>query len=237
MTKLTWDGIEDRRYEMGVDHGVLYPYNTESSKYDKGVPWNGLVNVNETPEGAEPNDMYADNIKYGTLRSAETFGATVEAYTYPPEWEACDGSATLVEGVTIGQQARGTFGLSYRTMIGSAANPDLGYKIHLVYGGTASPSERAYSTTNDSPEGVTFSWEIDTTAVSVEGFKPTASLTIDSTKLTPEQLKAIEDALYGTEEEEAYLPLPDEVKSLISAASASMASAQQPQTEEPGARM
>ena len=224
MAQLTWDAVEDRKYEMGVDHGVLYPYNAGTSAYDNGVAWNGLTNVTESPEGAEPSDMYADNIKYGTLRSAETFGCTIECYTYPKEWEACDGSATLIDGVTIGQQNRKTFGLSYRTKVGSAANPDLGYKIHLIYGATASPSEKAYPTVNDSPEAVTFSYEVDTTAVPVQGFQPTASLVIDSTVATEDQMAAIEAVLYGSNTGGSgggtapRLPLPDEVKQIISTA-------------------
>lgn len=218
MAKIEWDKIGERIYETGVDHGVLYPADNEGN-YPLGVAWNGLIGVSESPSGAEPNPIYADNIKYLNLMSAEEFGATIEAYTYPDEFEACDGSAEIAPGVKIGQQTRKTFGLSYRTLIGNDVDSnDHGYKLHLIYGGQASPSERAYATINDTPEAITFSWEVTTTPVEVEGFKPSASITIDSTTVDETKLKALEDILYGTETEEARLPLPDEVVTIIGSA-------------------
>lgn len=218
MAKLVWDESGKRLYETGVEKGVLYVQG-ENGTYEKGVAWNGLTAVTESPSGAEPTALYADDIKYLELFSAEEFGATIEAYTYPAEFEACDGSASLGEGVTIGQQDRKAFGLCYRTVVGNdVKGNEHGYKIHLVYGAKAKPSEKAYATVNDSPEAVTFSWEVTTTPVNVAGFKPTASVTIDSTKVTPEKLKLIEDKLYGTASEEATLPLPDEIKQIIAGA-------------------
>lgn len=216
MTKLKWDQTGERLYETGVSKGVLYPL--VSGAYPKGVAWNGLTAVNENPSGAEPTPLYADNIKYLNLMSAEEFGATIEAYMYPDEFSECNGEAELTEGVAIGQQARKLFGLSYQTKIGSDQNNDLGYKIHLIYGALAAPSEKAYATVNDSPEAITFSWEISTTPVEVTGFKPTASLVIDSTKVAPEKLAAFEKILYGDEQTEARLPLPDEVVTLFNTA-------------------
>lgn len=225
MAKLVWDDTGKRTYETGVDHGVLYPINIESNKYDNGVAWNGLTAVTESPSGAEATDLYADNIKYLSMRSAETFGATIEAYTYPDEWAACDGSAELVDGVVIGQQSRKTFGLCYRTVIGNdVSGNDYGYKLHLIYGCTASPSEKGYSTINDSPEAITFSWEVTTTPVNVTGFKPTACVTIDSTKADATCLAALEAILYGSDEGgdgsgvAPRLPLPDEVKTVMTKA-------------------
>ena len=218
MAKLIWDQTGDRLYETGVDHGVLYPYNTVSKAYDSGVAWNGLTGVTESPSGAEATPLYADNIKYLNLRSAEEFGATVECYTYPEEFEKLDGSKSLAAGVNIGQQSRGTFGLSYRTKVGNDTElDDHGYKLHLIYGATASPSERAYQTVNDSPEAITFSYEITTTPVEVTGAKPTAILTIDSTKADPAKLAALEAILYGTTEKEPRLPLPDEIATIFAA--------------------
>ena len=218
MAKLVWDESGKRLYETGVEKGVLYVQG-ENGQYQNGVAWNGLTAVTESPSGAEPTALYADDIKYLELFSAEEFGATIEAYTYPAEFEACDGSASLGEGVTIGQQDRKAFGLCYRTVVGNdVKGNEHGYKIHLVYGAKAKPSEKAYATVNDSPEAVTFSWEVTTTPVNVAGFKPTASVTIDSTKVTPEKLKLIEDKLYGTASEEATLPLPDEIKQIIAGA-------------------
>ena len=218
MAKLVWDESGKRLYETGVEKGVLYVQGA-SGAYEKGVAWNGLTAVTESPSGAEPTALYADDIKYLELFSAEEFGATIEAYTYPAEFEACDGSASLGEGVTIGQQDRKAFGLCYRTVVGNdVKGNEHGYKIHLVYGAKAKPSEKAYATVNDSPEAVTFSWEVTTTPVNVAGFKPTASVTIDSTKIQPEKLKLIEDKLYGTASEEATLPLPDEIKQIIAGA-------------------
>lgn len=218
MAKLVWDESGKRLYETGVEKGVLYVQG-ENGEYQKGVAWNGLTAVTESPSGAEPTALYADDIKYLELFSAEEFGATIEAYTYPAEFEACDGSASLGEGVTIGQQDRKAFGLCYRTIVGNdVKGNENGYKLHLIYGAKAKPSEKAYATVNDSPEAVTFSWEVTTTPVNVVGFKPTASVTIDSTKIQPEKLKAIEDKLYGTASEEATLPLPDEIKQIIAGA-------------------
>ena len=219
MAKLEWDKTGTHYFENGVDHGVLYPQTDGEASggvvYGNGVAWNGLTSVTQSPEGAEPSAVYADNIKYLSLLSVEEFNATIEAYTYPDEFAACDGSASLGAGVTIDQQARKTFCLSYRTKIGNDVNSDLGYKIHIIYGCLAAPSERAYETVNDSPEAMTLSWEISTTPVVVTGFKPTSHLVIDSTKVKPAALKAIEDALYGKESEEAKVLMPDEVAALI----------------------
>lgn len=216
--KLVWDKTGERIFETGVDHGVLYPLSTEGT-YDKGVAWNGLISVSESPSGAEPEALWADNMKYLNLMSAEEFGARIECYTYPDEFAECDGSAEIAPGVLIGQQKRKTFGLSYRTIIGNDVDGnDHGYKLHLIYGALASPSEKGYSTVNDSPEAITFSYEVSTTPVNVEGFKPTASLTIDSTKVAKEKLTALEAILYGSESEEARLPLPDEIATLFKAA-------------------
>ena len=218
MAKLVWDESGKRLYETGVEKGVLYVQG-ENGAYGNGVAWNGLTAVTESPSGAEPTALYADDIKYLELFSAEEFGATIEAYTYPEEFEACDGSASLGTGVTIGQQDRKAFGICYRTVVGNdVKGNEHGYKLHLVYGAKAKPSEKAYATVNDSPEAVTFSWEVTTTPVNVAGFKPTATVTIDSTKVTPEKLKLIEDKLYGTASEEATLPLPDEIKQIIAGA-------------------
>ncbi len=211
-----WDQTAERFFETGVEKGVLYSYDTTNNVYSPGVPWNGLVNVNESPSGAESNAQYADDIKYLNLISAEEFGATVEAFTYPEEFAECDGSAKIVDGVYIGQQGRKTFGLSYVTKIGNDVDgSDHGYKIHLVYGCQASPSEKSYGTINDSPEAITFSWEIKTTPVNVTGYKPTALITIESTKFNTESkkalLSALEDKIWGTGSAEAYLPLPAEV--------------------------
>lgn len=212
--ELKWDKVGERLFETGVDRGVLYTPN--NGVYDSGVAWNGLVSVSEAPSGAEATAQYADNIKYLNLVSAEEFGATIEAFTYPAEWGQHDGSATASVGVYVGQQARKPFGLSYRTRLGNDVDgTDFGYKLHLVYGALAAPSEKAYTTINDSPEAITFSWEITTTPVPVEGFKPTAILTIDSTKVTPAALKNLEDALYGTANTAARLPLPDEVLAMF----------------------
>ena len=216
MAKLVWDKTGERLYETGVKNGVLYPM--VDGAYPKGIVWNGLTAVTESPSGAEATALYADDIKYLNLMSAEEFGATVEAYTYPDEFAECDGSASLGTGVTIGQQPRKTFGLSYKTTLGNDVdNDNHGYKLHLIYGAMASPSEKAYSTINDSPEAITFSWELTTTPVNVTGFKPTASLTIDSTKIDPAKLASIEALLYGSESGEAKLPLPDEIAAIVRA--------------------
>lgn len=210
MTALVWDGTGERFYETGVDRGVLYVMNDGS--YGSGVAWNGLTAVTESPSGAEATDIYADNIKYGTLRSAETFGCTIEAYTYPTEFGECDGSASVEKGVYIGQQTRKTFGFSYRTYVGSDTDAaEDNYKIHLVYGATASPSEKAYSTVNDSPEAITFSWEVSTIGVNVSGYKSTATMIIDSREVDPEKLKTFEAKIYGDESGEPTLMMPEEV--------------------------
>lgn len=217
MAKLEFDKTGARFYETGVSHGVLYVQD-ETGAYPQGVAWNGLINVTESPSGAEPTPLYADNIKYLQLMSAEEFGATIEAYTYPDAFEACDGSVELGVGITIGQQDRKTFGLCYRTIIGNdVKGNNLGYKLHLIYGAVAAPSEKAYQSVNDSPEAITFSWEITTTPVNVPEFKPTASLVIDSTKITPQNLAKIEGKLYGTATEEATLPTPAAILALIAA--------------------
>ena len=218
MSKLVFDKTGERFYETGVSHGVLYVQD-EAGRYPKGVVWNGLTNVTESPSGAEATPLYAGNIKYLQLISAEEFGATIEAYTYPEEFEACDGSAALDEegGIIIGQQDRKSFGMSYRTIIGNDVRGDnLGYKIHIIYGATAAPSEKAYQTVNDSPEAITFSWELTTIPVEVTGHKPTATLVIDSTKVKPATLTKIEEKLYGTTATQATLPLPDEIIAMLS---------------------
>ena len=215
MAKIVWDESGKRTYETGVRNGVLYLQN-ESGVYDKGVAWNGLTAVTESPSGAEPTALYADDIKYLELFSAEEFGATIEAYTYPEEFEKCDGSASLGAGVTIGQQDRATFGLCYRTVLGNdVKGSEFGYKLHLIYGAKAKPSEKGYQTINDSPEAITFSWEVSTTPVNVAGFKPTACVTIDSTKIAPDKLTQIEALLYGGASQEAKLPLPDEIATIV----------------------
>lgn len=216
MSKLVWDQTGERLYETGVKQGVLYP--AVNGEYPKGVAWNGLTAVTESPSGAEANPLYADDIKYLNLMSTEEFGATIEAYTYPDEFMACDGSAALADGVFLGQQKRNTFGLCYRTTLGNDVdNNDYGYKLHLIYGCLAAPSEKSYASINDSPEAVTFSWEVTTTPVNVTGFKPTACITIDSTKVDEAKLAALEAILYGSESEDAKLPLPDEVAELMAA--------------------
>lgn len=218
MSKLVWDNTGERLYETGVKNGVLYVMG-EGGTYPKGVVWNGLTAVTESPSGAEATALYADDIKYLNLVSAEEFGATVEAYTYPEEFAECDGSAAVLAGVYVGQQARKTFGMCYRTTLGNdVAGVAHGYKLHLIYGCLAAPSEKAYSTINDSPEAATFSWEISTTPVNVTGYKPTASIVIDSTKVDATKLQALEDILYGSAEAEARLPLPDEVISTLKTA-------------------
>lgn len=217
MSALIWDQDGQRLYETGVDRGVCYPMN-DQGVYTPGVAWNGLSAVNEKPSGAEASAVYADNIKYLNLMSAEEFGAGIEAYTYPDEFAECDGSAEIATGVYIGQQPRKKFGLSYRTVLGNdVKSNEYGYKLHLVYGCMAQPSEKGYSTINDSPEAITFSWELTTTPVSVTGFKPTAIITIDSTKITKAKLEALEAILYGGENTDARLPLPYEVMTLMAA--------------------
>ena len=218
MSKIVWDAVGEHIFETGVRNGVLYLKDAQGA-YSTGVAWNGLTSVSESPEGAEPTDLYADDIKYLTLMSAENFKATIEAYTYPPEFEECDGSASIANGVVIGQQARKPFGLCYRTSIGNDTDGnEHGYKLHIVYGCLASPSEKQYSTINDSPEAITFSWEVSTTPVNVAGKKATATLIIDSTKADKAKLTALEGILYGSESEEPRLPLPDEIATLMTAA-------------------
>lgn len=217
MAKLVWDAVGDRLYETGVRQGVLYPMS--NGTYPKGVAWNGLTAITESPSGAEPTPLYADDIKYLNLLSAEEFAATVEAYTYPDEFAECDGSATLSAGVTIGQQPRKTFGLCYRTVLGNdTENENHGYKLHIIYGAMAAPSEKAYESINDSPEAIILSWELSTTPVNVTGFKPTASIAIDSTKVAEGKMEALEKILYGDATTEARLPLPDEIKTIMDAA-------------------
>ena len=216
MSRLVWDKTGDRLYETGVKQCVLYPQ--VSGAYPKGVAWNGITSVTESPSGAEPSPLYADDTKYLNLMSTEEFGASIEAYMYPEEFEACDGSAEIAPGVSIGQQKRQSFGLCYRTIIGNdTESNEHGYKLHIIYGALAAPSEKAYATVNDSPEAITFSWELSTTPVNVTGGNPTASLTIDSTKVNAEKLKALEDILYGSETESTgpRLPLPDEIATLL----------------------
>ncbi len=214
MSKLVWDKVGERRYETGLDHGVLYPM--VDGAYPKGVAWNGLTAVNESPSGAEANPFYADNIKYLNLISAEDFSATIEAYTYPDEWEECDGSAEVAPGVIIGQQSRKPFGFSYRTKIGNDTDgQNHGYKLHMVYNGMASPSERNRQTINESPEPSNLSWEVTTTPINVTGYSPTAHLIIDSTKTDPRKMKMLEDILYGTADVEPRMPLPDEIIELM----------------------
>lgn len=219
MAKLVWDETGKRLYETGVSQGVLYPQS--SGTYPNGVAWNGLTAVTESPSGAEATPLYADNIKYLNLFSAEEFGATIEAYTYPDEFMACDGSAQIAKGAYIGQQNRKQFGMCYKTLLGNDVNAnDHGYKLHIIYGAMASPSEKAYATVNDSPEAITFSWEVTTTPVNVTGYEPTASIVIDSTKCDPTKLTDLEEILYGSAEEEPRLPLPDEIVTVLGAANA-----------------
>ena len=219
MSKLVWDVVGEREYETGVSKGVLYPM--VSGAYPKGVAWSGLTTVTETASGAEATPLYADNIKYLNLMSVEELGGTIEAYTAPDEFGACDGTAELTTGVSIGQQPRQTFGLAYQTILGNdTENNKHGYKIHLIYGALASPTERSYATVNDSPEAMTMSWEFSTTPVSVTGFEPTSLVVIDSTKVDAEKLAAFEAIIYGSEDQEARLPLPNEVATLLGAQAA-----------------
>ena len=224
MAKLVWDKSSERLYETGVKNGVLYVQGTGGT-YPKGVAWNGLTAVTESPSGAEPTPLYADDIKYLNLLSTEEFGATIEAYTYPDEFAECDGSKSLATGVYIGQQARKAFGMCYKTTLGNdTEGNDHGYKLHIIYGALAAPSEKAYETINDSPEAITFSWEISTTPVNVKGSKPTATIVIDSTKANPEKLAALEVILFGADAPngegtgtDPRLPLPDEIATLMTA--------------------
>lgn len=218
MAALVWDQTGERYYETGTKKGVVYPYDTTSKSYNKGVAWNGLTAFTESPSGAEETALYADDIKYGSMRSAEDYGFTIEAYTYPDEFAKLDGTASPVAGVYLGQQNRGVFGFSCVTTIGNDVSNEAGYKLHLVYGATASPSEKSYATINDSPEAITLSWECTTNPVNVTGFDPVASLTIDSTKVDATKLQALEKILYGSGEPDATprLPLPNEVITLLS---------------------
>lgn len=215
MSRLVWDQTGERYYETGVKNGVLYLPDTKGA-YSTGVAWNGLTAVTESPSGAEATALYADDIKYLNLMSNEEFGATIEAYTYPVEFAKCNGESEIAGGVVIGQQSRSTFGFCYRTVIGNdVEGNDYGYKLHLVYGALAAPSERAYATINDSPEAITFSWEVTTTPVAVTGHKPTACVTIDSTKTDAAKLVALENILYGSDDVEPRMPLPDEIMELM----------------------
>lgn len=215
MTKIVWDEVGKRYYETGVSQGVLYTQDT-SGKYPKGVAWNGLITVNESPSGAEPTPLYADDIKYLNLMSTEEFGASIEAYTYPEEFALCDGTKELAKGITVGQQTRKSFGLSYKTKIGNDTDGvDYGYKLHLIYGALASPSQKSYSTINDNPDAITFSWDVKTTPVAVNGMKPTATIVIDSTKVEKADLEALEKVLFGADDEEPRLPLPDEILEIV----------------------
>ena len=243
MSKIVWDATGSRYYENGVDHGVLYVQKSDGS-YDTGVAWNGLTGVTESPDGAEPTDLWADNIKYASMRSAETFGATIEAYTYPDEFAECDGSAEPVDGVRFGQQQRKPFGFVYRTNVGSdtLTSTDEGYKIHIIYNATASPSERAYETINDSPDAITFSWEITTTPINATGYKPLSTIVIDSTKIDPAKLTLIENMLFGTDAVEESelgaddgtpatdptLPAPDDLLDLIKDAASAETTVEEP---------
>lgn len=215
MSRLVWDQSGEKTYETGVKNGVLYP-KAEEGVYPKGVAWSGLTAVTESPSGAEATAIYADDIKYLSLSSAEEFGATIEAYMYPDEFAECDGSAEVSPGVFVGQQNRKTFGLAYKTTLGNdVSGNDYAYKLHLIYGALAAPSEKSYATINDSPEAITLSWEVTTTPVDIPGHKPAASITIDSTKADAAKLKALEDILFGSENKEARLPLPEEIISLM----------------------
>ena len=215
MARLIWDEVGQRFFETGVKNGVLYVQDNDGS-YKNGVVWNGLTAVTESPSGAEETPLYADDVKYLTLRSAEEFGATIEAYTYPEEFEQCDGSAAIAEGITIGQQARRAFGLCYRTSVGNdIQGQNFSYKLHLIYGCTVAPSEKSYSTINDNPEAITFSWELSTVPVPVDGFSPTASLVIDASKVDEGKMQLLENALFGDDQNEAKLLLPNEIMELI----------------------
>lgn len=215
MSKLTWDQTGERYYETGVSNCVLYVQN-ETGAYPKGVAWNGVTAITESPSGAESNPQYADNIKYLDLISAEEFGATIEAFGSPVEFDVCDGTAELAPGVFVGQQNRKAFGLCYKTILGNDTNGnDNGYKLHFIYGAKAAPTERGYTTISDSPEPITLSWEITTTPVAVAGFKPTATLTVDSTKVEETKLNALLDVVYGSDDKEASLPLPDAILTII----------------------
>ena len=219
MSRLIWDAIGEKFYEMGTKMGALYPMKEDGS-YENGVAWNGLTAVTESPSGAEETKLYADDIKYASLRSAEEYAYTIEAYTYPEEWEPCDGSAQVATGVTIGQQKRKGFGFSWVTTVGNDVSDEVGKKIHIAWNSTASPSEKSYASINDSPDAITFSWECSTSPVNVKGFRPTSHMEIDCSKLKADTVKAIEDKLWGTENADATLPTPEEIISLVTTSEA-----------------
>lgn len=219
MSRLIWDAIGEKFYEMGTKMGVLYPMK-ENGTYENGVAWNGLTAVTESPSGAEETKLYADDIKYASLRSAEEYAYTIEAYTYPPEWEPCDGSAQVATGVTIGQQKRKGFGFSWVTTVGNDVSDEVGKKIHIAWNSTASPSEKSYASINDSPDAITFSWECSTSPVNVSGFRPTSHMEIDCSKLKEKTVKAIEDKLWGTNDADATLPTPEEIINLVTTSEA-----------------
>ncbi|RAW63482.1 MULTISPECIES: hypothetical protein [Oscillospiraceae] len=221
MSRLIWDAIGEKFYEMGTKMGALYPMKEDGS-YENGVAWNGLTAVTESPSGAEETKLYADDIKYASLRSAEEYAYTIEAYTYPPEWEPCDGSAQVATGVTIGQQKRKGFGFSWVTTVGNDVSDEVGKKIHIAWNSTASPSEKSYASINDSPDAITFSWECSTSPVNVSGFRPTSHMEIDCSKLKAATVKAIEDKLWGTENAEATLPTPEEIITLVTTSEAAV---------------
>lgn len=222
MSRIIWDAIGEKFYEMGTKMGVLYPMKEDGS-YENGVAWTGLTAVTESPSGAEETKLYADDIKYASLRSAEEYAYTIEAYTYPPEWEPCDGSAQVATGVTIGQQKRKGFGFSWVTTVGNDVSDEVGKKIHIAWNSTASPSEKSYASINDSPDAITFSWECSTSPVNVSGFRPTSHMEIDCSKLKAATVKAIEDKLWGTENAEATLPTPEEIITLVTTSEAAAA--------------
>lgn len=222
MSRLIWDAIGEKFYEMGTKMGALYPMKEDGS-YENGVAWNGLTAVTESPSGAEETKLYADDIKYASLRSAEEYDYTIEAYTYPEEWEPCDGSAQVATGVTIGQQKRKGFGFSWVTTVGNDVSDEVGKKIHIAWNSTASPSEKSYASINDSPDAITFSWECSTSPVNVSGFRPTSHMEIDCSKLKADTVKAIEDKLWGTENAEATLPTPAEIITLVTTSEAAAA--------------
>lgn len=221
MSRLFWDAIGEKFYEMGTKMGVLYPMKEDGS-YENGVAWNGLTAVTESPSGAEETKLYADDIKYASLRSAEEYAYTIEAYTYPEEWEPCDGSAQVATGVTIGQQKRKGFGFSWVTTVGNDVSDEVGKKIHIAWNSTASPSEKSYASINDSPDAITFSWECSTSPVNVSGFRPTSHMEIDCSKLKAATVKAIEDKLWGTENAEATLPTPEEIITIVTTSEAAV---------------
>lgn len=221
MSRLIWDAIGEKFYEMGTKMGVLYPMKEDGS-YENGVAWNGLTAVTESPSGAEETKLYADDIKYASLRSAEEYAYTIEAYTYPEEWEPCDGSAQVATGVTIGQQKRKGFGFSWVTTVGNDVSDEVGKKIHIAWNSTASPSEKSYASINDSPDAITFSWECSTSPVNVSGFRPTSHMEIDCSKLKAATVKAIEDKLWGTENAEATLPTPEEIITIVTTSEAAV---------------